>query len=97
MLIPNTNNEFMNGFCEICDDFRGGTRSSFCAVLPVSKLASRNLAETDQLVALAGLGGLLPGYTLVFTRKHINNMGQLAPSDLERAEDFIQNLKHEIR
>ncbi len=27
MLIPNTNNEFMNGFCEICDEFQGGTEN----------------------------------------------------------------------
>lgn len=86
---PNSNGDV----CEICDEFNDGKNNSFRMLFPPQKLKSRYLLHTDNFVALSGLGSLVPGYVLIFSKSHINNMGQLSMSQLNELEKFINHVK----
>lgn len=82
--------------CEICDEFLDGSTNSFRLLVPKEELLSRTIKETQNFRALAGLGSIIPGYVLIFSKRHIPNMGQLSIDELNELERIIKVIRLEI-
>lgn len=82
--------------CEFCDELSGGTDNSFRVLFDADEVPSRALLDTGAFVATPGLGALLPGYVLIWTRAHIASIGHLSASALDELESLLISLRSRI-
>lgn len=70
--------------CEICNEITGGTNNSFRILFDSSEFPDRFAVQTKKFVVTPGIGALLPGYSLIWTKQHLESLSLLKRSDLEQ-------------
>lgn len=81
-----------DSLCAFCQEFKDVEKSEFRREIPKSISQNRIVESTDNFVALAGLGGIRPGYILIIPKNHMMSFAFLNKKDVVE----VQQLKHSV-
>ncbi|MCP4372380.1 MAG: methyltransferase domain-containing protein [Deltaproteobacteria bacterium] len=82
--------------CEICDELNYGSNNSFRILFSKEELNTRVIHETSNYMATPGIGALLSGYVLVWSKQHVMSLSYLSPEQLEELEHLVTILRNQI-
>ncbi len=79
----------MSASCRFCPELAGEIRSSEFHTLLENRIPSRYVRETDNFVAFPALGHIVPGHTLLTTKRHWLSMAQIVPTLFDELEGVL--------